>query len=72
MVAQAKARGELPYLDGSIACVDCKRWPATVYEHRDYSKPLDVEPVCHNCNMKRGPAFWAIPACASAMTVGQK
>ena len=23
---------------------------------RDYSKPLDVAPVCHSCNHKRGPA----------------
>jgi len=47
--------GHIAPLDGSIACVDCGK-PATVYEHRDYTKPLDVEPVCSSCNRKRGPA----------------
>lgn len=27
------------------------------YDHRDYNKPLEVEPVCHSCNMKRGPGI---------------
>lgn len=35
-------------------CVDCgeiaKNW-----EHRDYKKPLMIEPVCVSCNQKRGP-----------------
>lgn len=35
-------------------CVDCGR-PACDYDHRDYSKPLAVEPVCRSCNTKRGP-----------------
>jgi hypothetical protein len=26
-----------------------------VYEHRDYTKPLQVEPVCRSCNALRGP-----------------
>lgn len=37
-------------------CVDCLRM-AEVYEHRDYHYPLEVEPVCHRCNMRRGPAL---------------
>lgn len=54
-VAKAVKLGQLPKLDGSIACVDCGGI-ATDYEHRDYSKPLDVEPVCRSCNKLRGPA----------------
>lgn len=38
-----------------MACVDCGR-PAAHYDHRDYSKPLEVEPVCGKCNSLRGPA----------------
>ena len=48
--------GQLPKLsEVEIACVDCGV-RATQYEHRDYMKPLDVEPVCRKCNKKRGPA----------------
>ncbi len=36
-------------------CRDCGA-QAEVYDHRDYSKPLDVEPVCRSCNAHRGPA----------------
>jgi hypothetical protein len=36
-------------------CKDCGA-PATRYDHRDYSKPFTVEPVCSSCNSKRGPA----------------
>ncbi|MFA5633142.1 MAG: hypothetical protein WC997_16665 [Porticoccaceae bacterium] len=32
---------------------------ATDYDHRDYRKPLSVEPVCRRCNLSRG---YAIPA----------
>lgn len=38
-VHRAIARGELPKLDGSIACDDCGG-RARDYDHRDYSKPL--------------------------------
>jgi hypothetical protein len=34
-------------------CVDCGG-QAEVYDHRDYTKPLDVQPVCRRCNNKRG------------------
>ena len=37
-------------------CVDCGN-PATEYDHRDYNKPLEVEPVCQSCNYKRGSAI---------------
>lgn len=47
--------GRLKKLDGSVLCVDCNR-PASVYDHRDYSKPSKVDPVCFVCNARRGPA----------------
>lgn len=37
-------------------CVDCGNG-ATEYEHRDYNKPLAVEPVCRTCNHRRGSAI---------------
>lgn len=39
-----------------IHCVDC--WArATMYDHRDYNRPLLVDAVCRACNFKRGPAI---------------
>lgn len=46
--------GDLPKLDGSVMCSDCDR-PAQEYDHRDYLRPLDVDPVCMSCNAARGP-----------------
>lgn len=40
----------------TMQCKDCGG-RATEYDHRDYSKPLDVEPVCHSCNKLRGPGL---------------
>ena len=37
------------------ACLDCGN-RAMVYDHRDYRRPLDVDPVCVGCNTARGPA----------------
>lgn len=37
----------------SFKCTDCGR-PAECYDHRDYTKPLEVEPVCIRCNTSRG------------------
>jgi hypothetical protein len=54
-VARAISAGKLPRLDGAILCVDCGK-PATEYDHREYARPLDVQPVCHSCNLRRGPA----------------
>lgn len=54
-VAQAIRDGKLPRLDGTIQCVDCGK-PAKNYDHREYARPLDVQPVCRSCNLKRGPA----------------
>lgn len=52
-VHKAVRRGELKPIRG-LSCVDCSK-PAQVYDHRDYTRPLDVEPVCLSCNRKRGP-----------------
>jgi hypothetical protein len=54
-VARAIKNGELkkPSL---FTCLDCGG-PATEYDHRDYSKPLEVTAVCRGCNLRRGPAL---------------
>jgi hypothetical protein len=54
-VQRAIRRGELPHPSLS-ECVDCGE-PAVFFDHRDYNRPLDVVPVCHSCNLKRGPAI---------------
>lgn len=41
----------------TLLCADCGA-QAEQYEHRDYNKPLDVEPICKSCNTKRGSATW--------------
>jgi len=53
-VSNAVARGELPPV-ATCLCVDCGD-PAQAYDHRDYGRPLDVEPVCDPCNARRGKA----------------
>jgi len=67
-VIGAIRRGELPRLSKvEVLCVDCRRRRATDYDHRDYAKPLEVEPVCHWCNKKRGPALCStIPTLTAA------
>lgn len=40
----------------NLPCTDCGG-ASLHYDHRDYRKPLDVEPVCRKCNYKRGPAL---------------
>lgn len=55
-VQRAIRRGDLPQLgrrDHGIECVDCGKL-AYGYDHRDYTKPLAVEPVCQSCNKLRG------------------
>lgn len=57
-VGHAVKRGVLPDLrGGEYACADCGK-PARIYEHRDYSRQLDVVPVCGRCNKLRGTAAW--------------
>lgn len=53
-VAKARRTGALKP-PAEFDCVDCGR-EAECYDHRDYAKPLDVEPVCRSCNVIRGPA----------------
>ncbi len=53
-VTKAVRDGDLPSI-GTQICVDCGK-PAQHYDHRDYDKPLEVEPVCVKCNFARGPA----------------
>lgn len=55
LVFNATLYGGLPKARGQ-ACVDCGG-PAILYDHRDYLKPLEVEPVCDGCNKRRGPAL---------------
>lgn len=59
-VNKAIAAGDLHSLDGSVACIDCGA-VATCYDHRYYSKPLDVQPVCKSCNKTRGHALDVAP-----------
>lgn len=57
-VRYAVRRGRLASLaEGGVACTDCNQYPANHYDHRDYNKPLSVDPVCSGCNTKRGPAI---------------
>lgn len=59
MVAVAKRAGHL--LPASrLHCSDCGA-AACDYDHRDYNDPLNVEPVCRGCNLRRGyatPLSW--------------
>jgi hypothetical protein len=57
-VRRAVASGELENAQ-ELACVDCGN-PAFAYDHRDYLKPYDVEPVCRKCNFRRGPGKNAV------------
>jgi hypothetical protein len=63
-VSCAIKRGDLPP-PSNFKCTDCDK-PAAQYDHRDYSKPLDVQPVCRSCNYKRGralPKDWSFDEC---------
>jgi hypothetical protein len=68
MRAQASVRvqtavryGMLPRIK-TLRCVDCGA-KAAAYDHRDYRKPLMVQPVCGSCNARRPGALpWAPPA----------
>lgn len=55
LVRNRLAQGLLPS-PTLFVCADCGL-PATAYDHRDYTKPLDVEPVCDTCNSLRGPGY---------------
>jgi hypothetical protein len=51
MVRDAITRGDLPKVS-TCTCEDCKV-QAQDYHHEDYSKPLDVVPLCRKCHIKR-------------------
>lgn len=51
---KAVRAGLIPRAD-TLTCVDCGK-PAQCWDHRDYTKPLEVEPTCRACNKARGPA----------------
>lgn len=53
---RAKRDGRVGNVLGKL-CMDCQA-PASVWDHRDYSRPLDVDAVCWSCNNRRGPANW--------------
>lgn len=68
-VGRAVRNGLLPRAS-ECQCADCGK-PASEYDHRDYTRPLDVAPVCRLCNRRRGPALvWTrpIPATGSPHT----
>lgn len=54
-VARARRVGSLKN-PRDCMCTDCG-CQAIEYDHRDYSKPLQVDAVCRRCNLKRGPAI---------------
>lgn len=60
-VSIAVRNGDLPKLDGSVPCADCGK-PADEYDHRDYKKPMEVDPVCRVCNQARGPGLHRDPS----------
>ena len=54
VVARAVWNGDLQPAR-SFPCTDCGG-AAIEYDHRDYNQPLNVDPVCRACNLRRGPA----------------
>lgn len=54
-VKQAVAAGHIAPIVEGTKCVDCGG-QAQEFDHREYCKPLAVDPVCHRCNLRRGPA----------------
>ena|ERR1039458_4542313 len=54
-IARAIKRGDIPKAI-ELQCKDCGK-AAVHYDHRDYRKPLEVDPVCKNCHNKRGPGL---------------
>ena len=58
-VKKAILSGDLPPAS-RLYCVDCGGF-AFGYDHRDYTAPLSVEPVCRPCNHRRGQAYPLTP-----------
>ena len=56
IVHRAVCLGVLKRLSkAKVPCRDCGA-RAIHYDHRDYGKPLKVDPTCQSCNFKRGTA----------------
>lgn len=55
----------------AFPCVDCGK-PAKEYDHRYYSLPLEIEPVCVLCNQRRGPALDAVSLIQEARGIAPK
>jgi hypothetical protein len=55
LVHKAVRHGLLSHPTANL-CVDCGD-KANTYDHRFYTRPLDVEPVCFSCNKKRGESW---------------
>ena len=66
-VTEAMRSQDIPPPTG--LCVDCGR-PATCYDHRYYSMPLEVDPVCSRCNTNRGPALDVVDLGRRALRIG--
>lgn len=60
VVGKAVRQGRLPPAR-SLVCVDCGA-AATDYDHRDYARPLAIEPTCRSCNLRRGAAAISLSA----------
>lgn len=55
-VTAAIKRGDIPPIKGQQCAHGECRDEAIVYDHRDYTKPLEVTPVCRSCNALLGAA----------------
>lgn len=65
-VFMARLSGRLPELSVEhIPCVECGS-RAQHWDHRDYTKPLDVQPLCRSCNYKAGPGYMSPEQIAEA------
>ncbi len=58
-VGNAIRQGVIPRAN-TLTCVDCGK-PAFCYDHRRYDEPLNVDPVCKSCDIKRGPGRPLLP-----------
>lgn len=56
LVAEAIKKGVIKPIDKEVKCIDCGN-QAIGYDHRDYTKPLEIEPVCKRCNRIRPRAL---------------
>lgn len=43
----------------TLKCMDCGK-NAKYWEHRNYARPLLVDPICQKCNIKRGKSINSI------------